>query len=88
MGDSADDRIARLEERFAFLERDLEQMSEVVRELGDQSHAMRRELGMMRADMRRMSDVPAPHDAAAGHADSPSQPEPTPPHWGRRPADD
>jgi len=93
MTDSTNERIERLEERFAFLEHDVEQMSKVVRALGDQADAMARQLSRLRHEMRAAAPtsqrVPSEGDPATSDAPNPSPddlPQP-PPHWGRRPGE-
>lgn len=72
MTDSPQERIERLEERFAFLERDVEVLSDVLRTLGDRSDAIVRELSRLRSEVER------PHASAsvAGAADGAGTPGP------------
>lgn len=67
--------IADLQERFAFLERHVEQLDDVIRRLADRTDALARDLGAVRA----ATEVLRTRVPEAPPSDGP------PPHWGRRP---
>ncbi len=61
-----DDRITRLEEQVAFVQRHVEQLDAVVREASDKVTAIERELAHLRTETRsRIDELAAPPDAEA-----------------------